>query len=121
MSEVLEVKVMAFQVKDILISRVGLEGWEERVAVLSWALRTYPGDQLMADPTLHGGGGNPKVLPLLDGQTVTTLQSEYLRAVSDDYQGTDCNARCGLPLLNMTVFGYQKNLLVQTYVKKVEG
>ena len=81
---------MTSQVKDVIISRVGLEGWEERVAVLSWALRTYPGDQLMADPILHGG--NPKVLPpLLDRQTVTTLQSEYLRAVSDDYQGTDFN------------------------------
>ena len=43
-----------FQVEDI-ITRIALKGWEERQAVLSWALRTYPGPQMMADPSL----GNP--------------------------------------------------------------
>ena len=43
-----------FQVEDI-ITRIALKGWEERLAVLSWALRTYPGPQMMADPSL----GNP--------------------------------------------------------------
>ena len=40
-----------FKVEDI-ITRIALKGWEERQAVLSWALRTYPGPQMMADPSL---------------------------------------------------------------------
>ena len=76
-----------------IIANIGLEGWEERVAVLSWALQTYPGPQLMADPSLGIPAG--KVSPLLDRETVTTLQSEYLKAVSKDYQGTDSNALTG--------------------------
>ena len=73
-----------------IIAKIGLEGWEERVTMLSWALKTYPGAQLMADPSLGIPAG--KVPPLLDRETVTTLQSEYLQAVSKDYQGTDSNA-----------------------------
>ena len=75
-----------FQVNHI-IAKIGLEGWEERVTMLSWALKTYPGAQMMADPSLGIPPG--KVSPLLDRRTVTTLQSEYLQAVSKDYQGTE--------------------------------
>ena len=55
--------------------------------MLSWALKTYPGPQLMADPSLSIRA--VKVPSLLDRETVLTLQSEYLQAVSKDYQGTE--------------------------------
>ena len=41
--------------------------------MLSWALKTYPGPQLMADPSL--GIPAVKVPSLLDREIVTTLQT----------------------------------------------
>ena len=43
--------LLMFQVEDI-ITRIALKGWEERYHVLSWALRTYPGPEMMADPAV---------------------------------------------------------------------
>ena len=97
------VTLCLFQLEDI-ITRIALKGWEERRAVLEWALRTYPGPQMMADPTLRAKRCDmPKIKdlnqaqiypllfsqlpPLLDRPTVTKLQTQYLRALSDDYQG----------------------------------
>ena len=74
------------------------------MAVLSWALRTYPGPQLMADPSLGIRAAGKVMPPLLDRQTVTKLQSEYLQAVSNDYQGTDFDASTGWSIWPMTSF-----------------
>ena len=74
------------------------------MAVLSWALRTYPGPQLMADPNLGIPSAGRKMQPLLDRKTVTTLQSEYLQAVSNDYQGTDFKDSTGWSIRLYTTF-----------------
>ena len=101
--------LLMFQVEDI-ITRIALKGWEERYHVLSWALRTYPGPEMMADPAVGTKRSvtqctmiskikaftraliclllSSQLPPLLDRPTVTKLQSQYLRALSDDYQGT---------------------------------
>ena len=55
--------------------RSGLEG-QEYVTVLSWIIQTYPGKELMGDPSL--GIPKSKVKPLLDEDTIVRLQEEYL-------------------------------------------
>ena len=57
------------------IIQSGLEG-QEYVTVLSWIIQTYPGKELMGDPTL--GIPASKVKPLLDQSTIKQLEREYL-------------------------------------------
>lgn len=64
---------IAFQLLEIIQS--GLEG-QEYVTVLSWVIQTYPGRELMADPSL--AIPTSKVKPLLDQNTIDQLQREYL-------------------------------------------
>ena len=59
-----------------------MEG-QEYVTVLSWVIQTYPGKELMADPTL--GIPASRVKPLLDNETVVGLQRQYLDNMSKNY------------------------------------
>jgi exocyst complex component 3 len=57
------------------IVQSGLEG-QEYVTVLSWIIQTYPGKELMGDPSL--GIPAAKIKPLLGKETIAGLEQEYL-------------------------------------------
>jgi exocyst complex component 3 len=55
---------------------MGLEG-QEYVSLLSWIIQTYPGQELMRNPSL--GIPAEKVKPLLDNKVIDDLQAQYLK------------------------------------------
>ena len=55
---------------------MGLEG-QEYVSLLSWIIQTYPGQELMRDPSL--GLPVDKIKPLLDNKVIEDLQTKYLQ------------------------------------------
>ena len=55
---------------------MGLEG-QEYVSLLSWIIQTYPGQELMRNPSL--GIPPDKIKPLLDNTVIEDLEAKYLQ------------------------------------------
>ena len=65
------------------------------MTLLSWVIQTYPGKDLMSDPSLRIP--SDKVKPVLDQNTIDGLQTEYLEVTMQHSSyfksATRCNRR----------------------------